>query len=71
MSRRDAMLKEILSDPELMEKYDLRQVDIDKIKCNPPYSRKIIEVMATIISEMDNSRTARQIYPIIKNIHKI
>lgn len=71
MSKRDDILREVLSDPELMEKYDLRQVDIDNVRCGPPYSKKIIEVMATMINEMDNNRSPRQIYPIIKNIHKI
>ncbi len=71
MSKRDEMLREVLSDPELMEKYNLRREDIGKIRCVPPYSKKIIEVMATMINETDNNRTPRQIYPIIKNIHKI
>ena len=71
MTNRDEILREILSDPELMEKYDLRQIDLEKIRCAPPYSKKIIEVMATMINEMDNERSHRQIYPIIKNIHKI
>ncbi|MBB2147366.1 hypothetical protein [Pedobacter gandavensis] len=72
MSKRDEMLREILSDPELMEKYDLKSSDIEKIRCGGErQSKKIIEVMATIIIEMDNNRTSRQIYPIIKNvIHK-
>lgn len=71
MSNRDEMLKEVLSDPDLMQKYDLRQTDIEKLRCAPPYSKKIIEVMSIMIIEMDNGRTPRQIYPIIKNIHKI
>ncbi|SKB40709.1 hypothetical protein SAMN05660841_00345 [Sphingobacterium nematocida] len=71
MSKRDDMLREILSDPEIMQKYDLRPVDIEKVLCKPPYSKKVIEVMATMIIEMDNNRTPRQIYPIIKNIYKI
>lgn len=71
MNKRDDILKEVLSDPDLMQKYDLRQVDIEKVRCAPPYSKKIIEVMATMIIELDNSRTARQIYSTIKNIHKI
>jgi hypothetical protein len=71
MSRRDEMLREILSSPELMEKYNIRQQDLDNLRCAPPYTKKIIEVMATMINEMDNSRTARQIYPQIKNLHKI
>lgn len=71
MSKRDIMLREILSDPDLMQKYEIRQADIEKLLCKPPYSKKIIEVIATMIIEMDNNRTARQIYQIIKNIHKI
>lgn len=71
MSKRDEMLREVLSDPELMEKYSLRKEDLEKLRCIPPYSKKIIEVLATLINETDNNRTARQIYPIIKNIHKI
>lgn len=71
MSKRDEILREVLSDPELMQKYNLRKEDIEKIRCAPPYSKKIIEVMATLINETDNNRTQRQIYPIIKNIHKI
>lgn len=69
MSKRDEILKEILSDPDLMKKYDIKVKDLENIR--PPYTKKIIEVMATIINEMDNNRTSRQVYPIIKNIHKI
>ena len=71
MSKRDEMIREILSDPELMEKYNLSQKEVEGLKCSPPYHKKIIEVLATMINEMDNNRTARQIYPQIKNIHKI
>jgi hypothetical protein len=71
MNKRDEMLREILSDPEIMSKYDIRESDLKNIRCAPPYSKKIVEVMATIIIEMDNNRTSRQIYPVIKNIHKI
>lgn len=71
MSNTDEMLREILSDSDLMQKYDLRQTDIEKVRCAPPYSKNIIEVMSLMIIEMTNGRTPRQIYPIIKNIHKI
>lgn len=71
MSNRNEILREILSDSDLMEKYKLSKADIAKIKCSPPHSKKIIEVMAKIINEYDNKRTARQIYSTIKNLHKI
>jgi tRNA1(Val) A37 N6-methylase TrmN6 len=72
MSSRDKILKEILSDEELKSKYNLSDKFIEKITCNPPYyEKKLFEIMATIINESDNSRTPRQIYSIIKNIHKI
>jgi hypothetical protein len=71
MSRTDDMLREILSDPELMEKYNIRQNELENLRCGPPFSKKVIEVMATMINEMHNNRTSRQIYPQIKNIHKI
>ena len=71
MSRRDEMLKEILSEPELLEKYAISKKALADAKCNPPYSKKIIEVLASIINENANNRTARQIYSSIKNIHQI
>ena len=71
MSQRDDMLREILSDPELMEKYGIKKDELASIKCHAPYHKKVVEVLATIINENDNNRTARQIYGTIKNIHKI
>ena len=71
MSQRDDMLREVLSDPELIDKYDLKKDDLKNLKCSPPYYKKVIEVLSTIINENDNNRTARQIYGTLKNIHKI
>lgn len=71
MSQRDDMLREILSDPELMEKYGIKMDELASIKCHAPYHKKVVEVLATIIYENDNKRTPRQIYGTIKNIHKI
>jgi tRNA1(Val) A37 N6-methylase TrmN6 len=71
MSQRDEMLRQILSDPELMAKYNIKESDLKNIRCNPPYHKKIVEVMATIINDNDNNRSARQIYGTLKNIHKI
>jgi len=71
MSQRDTILKEIISDPELMAKYNIKKAELEKLGCHAPYHKKIIEVMATIINANDNNRTERQIYSTIKNIHKI
>lgn len=71
MSQRDQMLQEILSDQELMDKYGLNEKEVKELKCHPPYHKKVVEVLATIINENDNNRTSRQIYGTIKNIHKI
>ncbi|WP_139853879.1 hypothetical protein [Aequorivita sinensis] len=71
MSKRDQLLREVLNDPQIMKKYNIREKDLNALKTTAPYSDKVIEVLATIINENDNGRTARQIYPILKNIHKI
>lgn len=71
MSKRDEMLREILSDPDILTKYSLKGKDVKELNTSAPYHDKIVEVMATIINENDNGRTARQIYPTIKNLHKI
>tara|TARA_R110000772_G_scaffold64712_5_gene144637 strand:+ start:412 stop:627 length:216 start_codon:yes stop_codon:yes gene_type:complete len=71
MSKREQILKEILSDKELMEKYNLSEKDLEKIKPFHPGSKKIVDILSTIINENDNNRTSRQIYSTIKNIHKI
>lgn len=71
MSKRDEMLREILNDPELLAKYNLREKDIQELNISGPYQNKAVEVLATVIKENDNGRTSRQIYPVIKNIHKI
>jgi len=71
MSRREEILKEILSDKELMEKYKISPKDLKELNILRPGSKKIVDVLYTIINENDNKRTSRQIYSTIKNIHKI
>ena len=70
---RDKLLKEILSDKDLMEKYGLREKDIKELSTTPsgPFTKKIVEVLATIINENANNLSDRQIYGRIKMIHKI
>ena len=68
---RDEILREILSDPQIIEEYDLSQSDIADLKANPPYKHKIADVLGTIINENDNHSSATVIYKKIKNIHNI
>lgn len=69
--RRNDILREILSEPELMEKYKISSTELKKISTSPPYRNKIIEVLATIINDDDNNLSSNQIYKKIKNIHKL
>jgi hypothetical protein len=71
MSKRKDILREILSDKDLMNKYNIKEEELDNIKPFQSGSKKIVDVLATIINENDNNRSARQIYSTIKNIHKI
>lgn len=68
---RDKILQEIMSDPELMQKYGLDKNDIEKLSTSAPYSKKVIEIMSVIINENDNHLSSTQIYKKIKNIHNI
>jgi hypothetical protein len=66
MSKREQIIREILFDPEINAKYKITEEDLTGM-----HRKKIVDVLETIVNENDNGRTARQIYPIIKNIHKI
>lgn len=68
---RNKILKEILSEESIMEKYQIREKELKNLTTSPPYHKKIIEVMATIINDNDNNLSANQIYKKIKNIYKI
>ena len=71
MSKRDEILKEILSDKELMEKYNINKEQLKDLEPFKPDSKTIVNVLSTIISENDNKRNTSQIYIVIKNLHKI
>jgi hypothetical protein len=71
MSKRDKILKEILSDKELMDKYNVTKKQLEDLKPLEPGSKTIVRVLSTIINENDNKRNAGQIYKVIKNIYKI
>lgn len=66
---RNQILREILSDNELCEKYKIKEVS--KITTTPPYNNKLVEVLSVIINENDNNLSETMIYKKIKNIHNI
>jgi len=68
---RDEILKQILADKELMNKYSIREKDLKELTTSAPYYKKIIEVMATIIIENDNNLSQSMIYKRIRNLHNI
>ena len=70
--KRDEILREILSDEELLEKYKISKKELESLTSNAPYSKKVVEVLSTIINERDgNKLSLSQVYRKIKNIHKI
>lgn len=66
---RNQVLREILKDKELCDKYKIK--DISSLTSNPPYNNKLVEVLSVIINENDNNLSDTQIYKKIKNIHNI
>ena len=70
MERND-ILREILSDPDLMEKYGIKAKDLEELKTSPPYNKKIVEVLSVIINENDNHLNSSMIYKKIKKVHNI
>ncbi len=68
---RNQILREILSDPDIMDKYKIKHDEINNFTTNAPYSKKIVEVLSTIINENDNHLNSSMIYKKIKNIHNI
>ena len=66
---RNQVLREILSDKELCEKYKIK--DISEYSTNKEPYNKLVEVLSVIINENDNNLSDTQIYKKIKNIHNI
>ncbi len=68
---RNKILKEILSDKELMDKYSIREKDLENITISQNHTKDIVTVLSTIITENDNHLSGQMIYKRIKNIHKL
>lgn len=66
---RNQMLREILSDKELCDKYKIN--DAKGLTTSAPYYNKLVQVLSVIINENDNNLSESQIYKKVKNIHNI
>lgn len=66
---RNQVLREILADKELCDRYKIK--DVNTLTTSPPYHNKLVEVLSVIINENDNNLSDSQIYKKIKNIHNI
>lgn len=66
---RNQVLREILADTELCDKYKIK--DVPSLTSAPPYDNKLVEVLSVIINENDNNLSDSQIFKKIKNIHNI
>jgi hypothetical protein len=62
---RNKILREILNDKELCEKYNIR--NIEELTTNAPYHNKLVEVLSILINENANNLSESQIYKKIKN----
>ena len=71
MTKREEILKEILSDDDLMKKYKITTKDIEELKAFKSNNKKIVEVLSVIINENDNHLNSSMIYKKIKKIHNI
>lgn len=68
---RDRILREILSDPEIGDKYNIKEEELHTLSTNAPYHKKIVEVLSVIINENDNHLNSSMIYRKLKNVHNI
>jgi hypothetical protein len=69
---RNEILREILSDPDLMEKYSIKDKELkDFTTTTKPGTKKIVEILSVIINENDNHLNSSMIYKKIKKVHNI
>jgi len=68
---RDRILREILSDPDIADKYNIKEVELNSLTTHAPYTKKIVEVLSVIINENDNHLNPSMIYRKLKSVHNI
>lgn len=68
---RDQILREILSDSDIANKYNIKEDELKSLTTHAPYQKKIVEVLSVIINENDNHLNPSMIYRKLKNVHNI
>lgn len=68
---RNQILREILSDEEIMDKYNIKEKELNSLTTNAPFYKKIVEILSVVINENDNHLNSSMIYKKLKNVHNI
>lgn len=65
------LLKEVLKDPMLREKYNIPEEELKEISFDKTSSHQIIEVLKTIIQQKSESISDANVYKNIKNLFNV
>jgi hypothetical protein len=65
------LLKEVLKDPMLRQKYNIPESELNRISFDAQSSYPIIEVLKTIIQQKSESVSDANVYKNIKNLFSV
>lgn len=65
------LLKEVLKDPMLRQKYSIPELELNRISFDEQSSYPIIEVLKTIIQQKSESVSDANVYKNIKNLFSV
>ncbi len=65
------LIKEILSDSKIKEKYNITESDLESINGDSRYQKEIVQLIKEIVNDNDNHITATKSYNKLKNILNI
>lgn len=65
------LLKEVLKDPMLRQKYSIPESELNRISFDEQSSYPIIEVLKTIIQQKSESVSDANVYKNIKNLFSV
>lgn len=65
------LLKEVLKDPMLKQKYNIPETELNQVSFDVQSSYPIIEVLKTIIQQKSESVSDANVYKNIKNLFSV
>ncbi len=65
------LLKEVLKDPMLKQKYNIPETELNRVSFDVQSSYPIIEVLKTIIQQKSESVSDANVYKNIKNLFSV